>query len=80
MQLLCYALMYFKNNPECNNLEAGLISFRDLNKGMMKFGIKESSAPPNHLINSAIIEEFEGLIKNLILEILDPNHPFTDSV
>ena len=33
MQLLCYALMYFKNNPECNNLEAGLISFRDLNKG-----------------------------------------------
>lgn len=80
MQLLCYALMYFKNNPECNNLEAGLISFRDLNKGMMKFGIKESSAPPNHLINSAIIEEFEGLIKNLILEIMDPNHPFTDSV
>ena len=80
MQLLCYALMYFKNNPECNKLEAGLISFRDLNKGMMKFGIKESSAPPNHLINSAIIEEFEGLIKNLILEIMDPNHPFTDSV
>ena len=80
MQLLCYALMYFKNNPECNKLEAGLISFRDLNKGMIKFGIKESSAPPNHLINSAIIEEFEGLIKNLILEIMDPNHPFTDSV
>ena len=80
MQLLCYALMYFKNNPECNNLEAGLISFRDLNKGMMKFGIKESSAPPNHLINLAIIEEFEELIKNLILEIMDPNHPFTDSV
>ena len=80
MQLLCYALMYFKNNPQCNNLEAGLISFRNLNKGMMKFGIKESSAPPNHLINSAIIEEFEGLIKNLILEIMDPNHPFTDSV
>ena len=77
MQLLCYALMYFKNNPKCNNLEAGLISFRDLNKGMMKLGIKESSAPPNHLVNSAIIEEFEGLIKNLILEIMDPTHPFT---
>ena len=80
MQLLCYALMYFKNNPKCNNLEAGLISFRDLNKGMMKLGIKEASAPPNHLVNSAIIEEFEGLIKNLILEIMDPTHPFTDSV
>ena len=80
MQLLCYALMYFKNNPVSNNLEAGLISFRDLNKGMMKFGIKENSAPPNHLINSVIIEEFEGLIKNLILEIMDPNHPFTDLV
>ena len=77
MQLLCYALMYFKNNPKCNNLEAGLISFRDLNKGMMKLGIKEASAPPNHLVNSAIIEEFEGLIKNLILEIMDPTHPFT---
>ena len=80
MQLLFYSLMFFKNNKTCKNLQAVLISFRDLNKGMMKLGIKESSAPPNHLINSAIIEEFEGLIKNLILEIMNPTHPFTDLV
>lgn len=77
MQLLCYALMYFKNNPECVNLEAGLISFRDLNKGLMKFGIKESSNTLNYRIDSIKINEFEKAIKNLIMEIMDPNHSFS---
>ena len=77
MQLLCYALMYFKNNPKCNHVKAGLISFRDLNKGLMKFGIKESSEKINHKIDSQKIKEFEKGLKDLILEIMDPNRSFT---
>jgi len=77
MQLLCYALIYFKNNPKCSSLEAGLISFRDLNKGLMKFGIKESSEKINHKIDSQKIKEFEKSLKDIILEIMDPNRSFT---
>lgn len=77
MQLLCYALIYFKNNPKCSFLEAGLISFRDLNKGLMKFGIKESSEKINHKIDSQKIKEFEKSLKDIIVEIMDPNRSFT---
>lgn len=76
MQLLCYALMYFKNNPKCLNIEAGLISLRDLNKGLMKFGTKESLKKIDHKIDSKKIEEFEMYLKDLILEIMNPNYPF----
>ena len=77
MQLLCYALIYFKNNPKCSSLEAGLISFRDLNKGLMKFGIKESLEKINHKIDSQKIKEFEKSLKDIIVEIMDPNRSFT---
>ena len=80
MQLLCYTLMYFKNNPKCNHVKAGLISFRDLNKGLIKFGIKESSKKINHKIDSQKIKEFENRLKDLILEIMDPNRSFTKQV
>ena len=76
MQLLCYALMYFKNNPKCLDMEAGLISFRDLNKGLMKFGTKESLKKIDHKIDLKKIEEFEMYLKDLILEIMNPNYPF----
>ena len=76
MQLLCYALMYFKNNPKCLDMEAGLISFRDLNKGLMKFGTKESLKKIDHKIDLKKIEKFEMYLKDLILEIMNPNYPF----
>ena len=76
MQLLCYALMYFKNHPKTTNIEAGLISFRDLNKGLIKFGTKKSLTKRDYLIDLEKINEFEESVKELILEIMDPNLPF----
>ena len=68
--------MFFKNNKTCKNVHAGLISFRDLNKGLMKFGIRQSSTEIDHNIDEIKLKEFEKKLKKLILEIMDPNIPF----
>jgi hypothetical protein len=68
--------MYFKNHPKTTNIEAGLISFRDLNKGLMKYGTKKSLTKRDYLIDLEKINEFEESVKELILEIMDPNLPF----
>ena len=80
MQLLFYSLMFFKNNKTCKNVHAGLISFRDLNKGLMKFGIRQSSTEIDHNIDEIKLKEFEKKLKKLILEIMDPNIPFSSKV
>ena len=79
MQLLCYAYMYFKNYPKTTIIESGLISFRDLNKGFMKFGIKTSSKGLDDSINLVKINQFEEVIKDVILEIMNSKIPFKNT-
>ena len=79
MQLLCYAYMYFKNYPKTTIIQSGIISFRDLNKGLMKFGIKTSSTVLDNSICLVKINQFEELIKKVILEIMDPKIPFKNT-
>ena len=76
MQLLCYSLMYLKNNSSCNELEAGLISMRELKKGLIKFGLKVSSKEIEYIIDQKKIDIFEQKLKELILEIMDPTISF----
>ena len=80
MQLMCYALMYFKNFPKCDNIEAGLISFRDLRKGFMKFGVRQSGKEMDHLIDKRKVDDFEKNLKKLILEIMDPKINFKKEI
>ena len=79
MQLLCYAYMYFKNYPKTTIIKSGLISFRDLNKGFMKFGIKTSSKGLDDSINLVKINQFEEVIKDVILEIMNSKIPFKNT-
>ncbi|MBT0607043.1 PD-(D/E)XK nuclease family protein [Aequorivita echinoideorum] len=77
-QILAYALMMDKELP-ITNAEAGIISFKNLQSGFLKFGTKESGrGPKNQLINEATLEYFTRELKKLILEICDPNIPFTE--
>ncbi len=80
MQIMCYALMYFKNFPKCTNAEAGLISLRDLRKGVMKFGIRESGKKIDHLIDKKKTVEFEKKLKKLIIEIMNPKINFKKAI
>ena len=76
MQLLCYVLMYFKNSSKVLKSEAAIISLRDLNKGLINFGVKESSTKIDYIIDKDKIKIFEKKINELVLEIMDPNIPF----
>jgi len=79
MQLMCYALMYFKNFPKCINVQAGLISLRDLRKGVMKFGVRQIGKDKDHLIDKMKIVEFEKKLKQLIIEIMNPKINFKNA-
>jgi len=78
-QVLAYALMSRKE-LSFDHLEAGIISFKNLNNGFLKFakrdkprgGTKETS------ITEEILNEFSLQLKKLILQICDPEMPFTE--
>jgi len=73
-QVLTYAYMLNVSTPFDNNpVEAGIISFKNLNKGFLKF-----SENKNNLITQQTLDNFFVQLKNLILEICNPDIPFTE--
>ncbi|KUM18976.1 PD-(D/E)XK nuclease family protein [Flavobacterium psychrophilum] len=76
IQLLCYAFMYEK---QANGLEieAGIISFKNMKGGFLPFGIKQGKEILIN-INSEILEHFKTEIIILINEILNIEIPFEE--
>ncbi len=79
VQILAYAYMYHNKNLNFEAFQAGIISFKNLQAGFIKFGTKESiRSKPNYQITDAVFEEYLVQLKKLILEIFDNNVPFTE--
>ncbi len=78
-QILTYALMMNKEMP-ISNAEAGIISFKNLSSGFLKFGVKEKAGSRNksQIITNETLENFTVELKKLILEICDPKLPFIE--
>lgn len=78
-QLLCYAIMYNNSKP-IGNIEAGIISFKNLSSGLLKFAVKEKKGSRNkdNSITQDTIAQFMESIKSLICEIGNPEIPFTE--
>lgn len=79
-QVLSYAYMMYQKNKIQLPAEAGIISFKNLNSGFLKFSKKEStySRTKNQLITEDTILNFEVELKKLILEILNPKIDFIE--
>ncbi|MFY0712228.1 PD-(D/E)XK nuclease family protein [Seonamhaeicola sp. NFXS20] len=80
-QVLTYALMMQKSKDVKLPIEAGIISFKNLNSGFLKFAKKDKAgrgAKKNTLITQEIIDHFNNELKRLIIEICNPNIPFTE--
>lgn len=79
-QVLMYAYMMHLQNEIQLPIEAGIISFKNLKQGFLKFGKKESSTSrtKEQLITSTTLEAFEIQLKNLIIEICDINTDFVE--
>ncbi|OAD90466.1 hypothetical protein A7A78_05995 [Aequorivita soesokkakensis] len=77
-QILAYALMMNKEIP-IDNAEAGIISFKNLSSGFLKFGTKTSAySKREQQITSETLENFTAELKKIILEICDPSIPFIE--
>lgn len=71
-QLLMYAWMYYKMNPAVkDNMVSGIITFRELSKGLKTVKVNDSDR-----IDSDILNTFEEQLKNITSEILNPEIEF----
>jgi hypothetical protein len=72
-QVLCYSLMLYKTDGLPENLEAGIISFKNLNSGFLRFQENKNTE-----INEVLMKKFEAFVLQLIYEILDIKSPFVE--
>jgi hypothetical protein len=79
VQVLAYALMIDNDTP-INTVEAGIISFKNLNSGFLKFATKEKMNARIKLydVTQETLELYKDELRQLILEILDCEIPFTE--
>ena len=77
-QVLAYAAMISEKIP-LEYAEGGIISFKNLNNGFLKFATKDAPrGPKNNEISEEVLTSFLIELKNLILEICNPNIPFIE--
>lgn len=79
-QILSYTYMMHQKKKIELPVEAGIISFKNLNEGFLKFGVKEStrSQKKNQLITEETLNNFEVELKKIIIEICNPNIDFIE--
>ena len=82
IQLLCYVFMY-EQHAEGKEIEAGIISFKNMKSGFMGFNFKDGydkSAPVLDVVDAAVLDEFKSQLVTLINEILNSEIPFLEEV
>ncbi len=79
-QILMYAYMMYKDNKIDLPVEAGIISFKNLNSGLLRFATKPSmgSRTKDHIITEDTLLAFEIELKKLIVEIFDAEQDFIE--
>jgi ATP-dependent helicase/DNAse subunit B len=78
IQVLAYAFMYEKESKE-KQIEAGIISFKNLKSGFLPFNFKEGKEE-NTIIDEGIMDNYLEQMVLLLNEILDVNIPFEEKV
>lgn len=78
-QVLAYVFMYNASRP-ITAAEAGIISFKNLGSGFLKFGLKEhqKDQKSDHVITQETLQLFKEQLQELILEICNPNISFQE--
>ncbi|WP_191858511.1 PD-(D/E)XK nuclease family protein [Hanstruepera ponticola] len=80
-QVLSYALMMDVFNRFSEPIEVGVISFKNLNEGFLKFAKKDKPgayAKKIESLNEELLSDFYNELKNLIIEICNPDIPFLE--
>lgn len=78
IQLLCYAFMY-EPHAKALEIEAGIISFKNMRSGFMGFTYKGDGAEYN-IISHEVLESFKEQLAVLICELLNADVPFKEEL
>ncbi|OED35763.1 hypothetical protein AB832_06125 [Flavobacteriaceae bacterium (ex Bugula neritina AB1)] len=78
IQILAYAYMQQNEKPR-NSFHAGIISFKNLKEGFLKFGTKTAvRGKIDYDVTPEVFEKYIVQLKKLIIEIASLNTPFTE--
>ncbi len=79
-QVLTYAYMLNNTKPLNSPMEAGVVSFKNLNSGFLKFMKKEQvrGGKKDSLITQDTLDSFYIELKKVIMEICNPNIDFIE--
>lgn len=80
-QILAYATMMNAIKPSENPTEAGIVSFKNMDLGFLKFAKKDRKgygAKKDTLISKDILEAYKKQLAKLIIEICNPEIPFIE--
>ena len=80
-QVLTYVYSMYKDGAVNLPVEAGIISFKNLSAGVLKFAKKDKAgnyAKKEVSITSETLLNFENQLKQLIIEICNPDIPFVE--
>lgn len=80
LQVMLYAHLYIEetNFDISQPIEAGIISFKNLNNGFLKMNFAEGRGK-NHTVSEEKINEFLVELKRIITEIYNPEIPFLEN-
>ena len=80
LQVMLYAHLYIEetNFDLSQSIEAGIISFKNLNSGFLKMNFAEGRGK-NHVVSEEKINEFLVELKRIITEIFNPEIPFLEN-
>ena len=81
MQVLLYSYLFTKENNYnfATPLEAGIISFKNLNSGFLNMNFSEEYRGKDYAVSEEKLANFIIEIKELIKDILNPNKPFVQN-
>ncbi len=79
-QVLTYAYMLNYSKPQNSPMEAGVVSFKNLSSGFLKFMKKEQvrGGKKNSLITQDTLDSFYEELKKVIIEICNPDIDFIE--
>ena len=80
-QIMTYAYMLNAQTPFTTPVEAGIISFKNLKSGLLKFAKKDkpgSYAQKTTVLSSDLLVRYEYELKTLILELFNPDIDITE--
>ena len=76
-QLLFYSYIYYNDDKLQIPLEAGIVSFKNLKSGLLKFNYGTRSCNTT-IIDNQILKEFENILEKILLEIIDIEQNFKE--